>query len=237
MGIPLIDNGRDDGQFPTMDSWRKKLADEIERRGLDMKRLSQDAGLGETYVRDAIKRGRGKFENLFKVVALLGYPPEWLTSEAEIEPQPKRRPDSFRPQITPGAELVTREALPIYAAAQGGDGHIIVTFDAVQHVKMPAILEGVKGAYGILVTGDSMDPEFRPGDMALINPHLHPMRDETHVFYDHPPDGEAEAIVKRLLSWTADVWRLRQFNPPLDFEEAKVDWPTCHRVVGKYNRR
>jgi phage repressor protein C with HTH and peptisase S24 domain len=151
---------------------------------------------------------------------------------------PTRRPDTFRPQITPGADLVSREAmLPIYAAAMGGAGHLIVTFDPVQRVKMPSILEGVMNAYGILITGESMEPEFRPGDMALINPHLQPMRDETHVFYDHPPDGEAEAMVKRLVGWTDEKWKLRQFNPALDFDEDRADWPTCHRVVGKYNRR
>lgn len=139
--------------------------------------------------------------------------------------------------VTPGDQLVSPEPFPIYAAAQGGEGHMIVTFDATQWVKTPAILEGIRGAYGILVTGDSMDPEFRPGDMALINPHLHPMRDETHVFYDHPPDGEATAMIKRLVGWSDATWRLRQFNPLADFDAPRLSWPTAHRVVGKYNRR
>lgn len=222
-----------------MDSWRQKLADEIERQGREMKELSIAAGLGETYVRDAIKRGRGKIENLIKIAAELGYPAEWITTDREF-PQPQTsvaKRDAFKPRVIPGSELVSREALPIYAAAQGGSGHLIITFDPIQHVKMPAVLEGVIGAYGLLIGGDSMDPEFRAGDMALVNPHLQPLRDETHVFYDHPPDGQAEAIIKRLLGWSADTWRLRQFNPQQDFDEARVDWPTCHRVVGKYNRR
>lgn len=203
-----------------------------------MKEVSLTAGLGETYVRDAIKRGRGKLENLIRVAAVLGHPPEWLTSDVRSERKPARRGETFRPQITPGTELVSRtDRLPIYAAAMGGSGHMIVTFDPVQYVKTPTVLETVLGAYGILITGDSMDPEFRAGDMALVNPLLLPMRDETHVFYDHPPGGEAEAMVKRLVSWNDERWRLRQFNPPLDFEEHRADWPTCHRVVGKYNRR
>ncbi len=180
--------------------------------------------------------------NLRKIAEATNVSYEWLATGSgeprETEARPSRRPDTFRPQITPGAELVSREAmLPIYAAAMGGAGHLIVTFDPVQRVKMPSILEGVMNAYGILITGESMEPEFRPGDMALINPHLTPMRDETHVFYDHPPDGEAEAMVKRLVGWTDEKWKLRQFNPALDFDEDRADWPTCHRVVGKYNRR
>jgi len=223
-----------------------ELGDRIRRaRGL--------AGMNQTAMATAVGVSRGaatQWEggdteptpaNLRKIAEVTTVSYEWLATgigEPRDAAPTARRADTFRPVITPGSELVSRdEMLPIYAAAMGGSGHLIVTFDPVQRVKMPSILEGVMNAYGILITGESMEPEFRPGDMALINPHLQPMRDETHVFYDHPPDGEAEAMVKRLVGWTDEKWKLRQFNPALDFDEDKADWPTCHRVVGKYNRR
>ncbi|MGL4285601.1 MAG: XRE family transcriptional regulator, partial [Phreatobacter sp.] len=61
--------------------------------------------------------------------------------------------------------------------------------------------------------------------------------DEVHVFYDHGPNGEAEAIIKNLTGWNDRMWKLEQFRPEKQFEVARVDWPICHRVVGKYNRR
>ncbi|MGM5033505.1 XRE family transcriptional regulator [Tardiphaga sp. 803_E3_N1_3] len=138
----------------------------------------------------------------------------------------------------PGVELVGERDLPIYAAASGGDGHMIVTTDVIERVKRPAMLEGVLGAYGILVVGDSMAKAYRQGDMALIHPNLQPLADEVHVFYDHDPrTGEGESMIKNLLSHTADKWRLEQFNPERKFAVDRVDWPICHRVVGKYNRR
>lgn len=143
----------------------------------------------------------------------------------------------FRPQVVPGSELVGARDFPIYAAAEGGNGHLIVTFDPIEVVKRPAILEGVKGAYGLLVSGDSMEPAYDHGDMALVHPGLGPGRLVDVVLYDHPPNGDAEAIIKRLVGWTEREWHLRQFNPAKDFPAFRADWPTCHRVVGKYARR
>jgi lambda repressor-like predicted transcriptional regulator len=60
------------------DGWRERLAEEIERQGLSMKAVSQKARLGETYVRDALARGRGKEENLRKIAAALDISYEWL---------------------------------------------------------------------------------------------------------------------------------------------------------------
>jgi transcriptional regulator with XRE-family HTH domain len=141
------------------------------------------------------------------------------------------------PQI-PGDQLVGERDLPIYAATAGGDGHMIVTTDVIERVRRPANLEGVVGAYGILVVGDSLAKAYRHGDMALIHPGLQPLNDEVHVFYDHDPKtGEGESMIKNMLSYTTDKWRLEQFNPERKFTVDRVDWPIAHRVVGKYNRR
>lgn len=149
--------------------------------------------------------------------------------------------DAFVPIITPGTDLVGARDFPIYAAAEGGKGHMIVTFEEIERVKRPAILEGVKNAYGLLVSGDSMKPAYRHGDMALVHPGLPPQRGEDVVLFDHPltelEDGQAEAIIKHLVGWTSTEWQLEQYNPPREWSELKANWPTCHRVVGSYKRR
>lgn len=152
-------------------------------------------------------------------------------------PTPAAKTRGFKPEIVPGSELVGAKDFPIYAAAAGGSGHLIVNFDPIEWAKRPAILDGVRGAYGLLVYGDSMSPAYRHGDMALIHPGLGPAADEDVVLYDHPPNGDAEAIIKHLVSWTEDEWRLEQYNPERKWTELRADWPTCHRVVGKYGRR
>lgn len=149
------------------------------------------------------------------------------------------RLDAFKPEITPGSDLVGNRDFPIYGAAQGGAaGHLIINFDPIQHVRRPAILEGVRGAYGIRVDGESMVPAFRPGDIALVHPHMLPEHDTDVVLFDHDPKtGDAEALIKHLTGFTDKQWKLEQYNPAKKFSEHRADWPICHRVVGRYDRR
>ncbi len=66
------------------DDWKIRLSQEIERQGLDMKAVSLRAGLGETYVRDALKRGRGgKLPQLAKIAVAIGRSLDWLIAGAE----------------------------------------------------------------------------------------------------------------------------------------------------------
>ncbi|RFC65484.1 S24 family peptidase [Fulvimarina endophytica] len=153
------------------------------------------------------------------------------------ESLPARPVDAAPPQHISGRDLVGGADLPVYAAARGGDGHIIVTFDPVEFVKRPAPLAHVKEGYGLLVTGDSMVPAYRPGDTALVNPRLPAERGEDVILYHNPPDGEAEATVKHLVAFNDREWTLQQYNPPETFTLSRIEWPICHRVVGKYNRR
>ncbi|CAM5575668.1 hypothetical protein MAUB1S_09677 [Mycolicibacterium aubagnense] len=161
-----------------------------------------------------------------------GFPPMAVDAKAIIKPPHKT-------VAIPGKELVGEKDMPIYAAAMGGDGHLLVSFEAIDYYKRPAVLQNVRGGYGILIKGDSMVPAYREGDTALINPHLPPSRDSDVILYHTPPKemGEEQAIIKRLVGISDRHWKLQQYNPAKEFTEERVDWPVCHRVVGKYNAR
>ncbi|KQZ81901.1 hypothetical protein ASD64_09100 [Mesorhizobium sp. Root157] len=151
----------------------------------------------------------------------------------------KSLPGDPRSRAIPGNELIGARDMPVYAAAMGGDGHMLISFEAIDYVKRPAALQSVKGGYGILVSGDSMIPAYWPGDTALVNPNLPAHRDTDVVLYHTPPKerGEAQAIIKRLIGINDREWRLEQYKPSNEFSESRIDWPVCHRVVGKYNAR
>ncbi len=175
-----------------------------------------------------------------EIVRVLGISESWLFS-AQGEP-PEKIDKPARPtqkvEIIPGSQLLGTGKMPLYTGAMGGDGHVIVTFEAIDYVKRPAELENVRGGYGLLIVGDSMVPAFWPGDMALVNPHLPPARMKNVILYHTPPHGgEVEAIVKQLNSWNDRVWNLQQYNPLEEFTESRHEWPVCHRVVGKYDAR
>lgn len=225
----------------------RTLADRIQQRlestGKSARGASLDAGLSDAFLRNILtgKSHAPRSDTVEKIAKVLGTTASWLLHEEgpeeptsdEAGPQTK----GFSPVIVPGRDLVGDKNLPVYAAAMGGDGHQIVTFEAIDYVKRPTILENVKNAYGVYIVGESMSPAFEPGDMALVNPHLPPARNKNVVLFHVPPTGDAECIVKRLVSFSDRDWHLQQFNPGHTFTETRADWPICHRIVGKYEAR
>lgn len=128
--------------------------------------------------------------------------------------------------------------MPVYAAAEGGFGTMIVSTDEIDRIPRPYTLEGIAEAYGILITGESMVPAFRPGDTAWVNPRLPPIRDCEVILYQvDDRDGEAVATIKQLAGWTEREWQVQQWNPAKKFRLDRGLWKTCHRVVGKFSRR
>lgn len=182
-----------------------------------------------------ITRAAGKYAAGYRVSEGWLLTGEGQGPDGEVIAPPAQKPSSA---IIPGRELLGTGTMPVYAAAMGGEGHIIVTFDEIDRVKRPAELENVKGGYGLLIKGMSMFPAFKEGDTALVNPHLPPARDSNVILYHTPPDGEDnEAMVKHLVNFTDKEWTLKQWNPAKEFKEYRKEWPVCHRVVGSYYGR
>lgn len=127
--------------------------------------------------------------------------------------------------------------LPVMSAAMGGDGHVIISFEPIEYISRPSYLEHVPDAYGVYIVGESMVPAYRPSDIAYVHPRLPPARDTDVVLFHTPPTANAECIIKQLNSWDDKTWHLEQFRPALEFKVDRVDWPICHRVLGRHNRR
>jgi transcriptional regulator with XRE-family HTH domain len=232
-----------------MSTLGERVAAAREAKGWTQADLATAIGMTQQGVA-AIENGKSERpKKLRELARSLGVTEEHLLAEDEsadraaiqapaiIEPERERtkgQPINF----VPGADVVIpgrRQMLPVYSGAMGGNGKLVISSDFVDHVEMPAALAGVKGAYGLIVDGSSMVPEFWEGDVAWVNPHLKPARGRNHIFFHTPPGGEdAEAIIKRLNGWNDREWDLEQWNPALQFKESRKIWPICHRVVGKY---
>lgn len=213
-------------------------------KGFTLETLAEATELSPGFISRMESGSRGvKLEHLLKISKALGVSIDQLADLSEIEGssmaqiQSMERTPGFTPDLVPGRQLVGERNFPVYAAAMGGDGHAIITFDAIEYVKRPSILENVKDAYGVYIVGDSMDPVYEPGDMALIHPHLPPARGKDVVLFHVPPAQEAECIIKRLVGFNDQDWKLKQYNPAKEFSEPRASWPYCHRVVGKYSGR
>jgi phage repressor protein C with HTH and peptisase S24 domain len=215
--------------------WRKKLADEISRQGREMKEVSVAAGLGETYVRDAIKRGRGKLENLRKVAVVLGKPADWLADAITIPPSGRTMvippPNATEPHAAPRLG----QMLPVYGVGVGGeDGRYRFNGERIGNVERPPILDGVANAYAVFVAGESMVPRYRPGETVWVHPHL-PVKRGDDVIVQLHPENEAdppEGYIKEFVTRTPSMVILKQYNPECEIEIDRALVKSIHVIVG-----
>lgn len=237
---------------------RKLILDRLDELGLDMAEVSRAIGRNPAYIQQFLKRGvpaelrerdRAALAELLKVPedALRGkstklpkreYVKTNIENESLVAPRP-RVPHNQQnvPGSTPGNQLFGDRDLPVFGSAEGGDGAILLTNEAVDWVLRPDALLRVKDGYGIIVTGDSMSPEHKSGSTALVNPHLPARAGDTCIFRSHADDGAVKICIKEFVRQTADAWHVKQHNPPKHLTLKKSEWQVCHVTVGNYFRR
>ena len=217
------------------DATRAQLKLAIEAAGTDAATLSREIGYGPDYIRDyLIGRKRSlsarawseiKDRIGFSVPLSSGVPKENARQAGRIV----RRP-------TP--QFLGETYLPVYAAAEGGPGDMVVSTDPIEFVTRPWFLKNVKEGYAVVVTGESMVPVYEPGDLVIVNPRLPAIRGKNAIFVSGEERGEFKATVKRLERSTPSEWHVRQWNPPEggaeQFVLRKKDWPKALRIVGRY---
>ena len=200
--------------------------------GYNPRSLSLAAGLGMTAVRDILdgRIASPRYQTLEALARLLGVSVAWLANgEAEAQAQSSAQ----------GPAANTRD-FPVYGAAQGGpSGAMAMSSDPIQHIARPDPLMTVKtgGGYGIYVIGESMSPAYEQGDIALVHRGLPPRRNSDVILIRREPDGTPHALIKHLLGWTDEAWRVRQYNPPSDYELPRGEWAEVETIVGRYNAR
>lgn len=128
---------------------------------------------------------------------------------------------------------------PIFASEERVGGEIEIKAKPVDFCVRPAPLQHVADAYGLLIAGTTMEPEYRPGDLALVNPNLAIIGGEVYVFYTQA-EGHGRATIKHLRRSTPDSWLVRLWNPPRgasqDLTLSRKEWKWAHRILGKYSR-
>lgn len=200
-----------------------------ERRKWSQKDLANRVGVSQPAINkiEAGESARSKY--LAKIAQVLELDPATLDTSLASQPFEER------PLQRDG-----RPDFKIYASAEGGPGEIIRSSEPVDFVPRPTHLVHVRDAYGLFITGHSMEPEYKSGEMAIVEPSMPLISGEVYIFYaEH--QGEARATIKHLRRPTADKWLVSQHNPPegmsKDFALPRKEWTIAHRVTGKFTRR
>lgn len=200
--------------------------------GYNPRSLSLAAGLGMTAVRDILdgRIASPRYQTLEALARLLGISVAWLAN-GEATPSAEAQPSSR------GLTASLRD-FPVYGAAQGGpSGAMAMSSDPIQHIARPDPLMTVKAGsgYGIYVIGESMSPAYEQGDIALVHRGLPPRRNSDVILIRREPDGTPHALIKHLLGWTDESWRVRQHNPSAEYELPRGEWAEVETIVGRYN--
>jgi phage repressor protein C with HTH and peptisase S24 domain len=205
----------------------------MRQAGYNPRSLSVAAALGPTAVRDILD-GRvvsPRYATMQALAAVLGVGVDHLAG-GEAAPA-----SGETPAVKASVEPAVRD-LPVYGAAQGGSGGaMLVSSDPIQWLGRPDPLQTVRSGYGVYVVGESMIPAYEQGDIALVHPSLPPRRNSDVILTRHDPDGSLHVLVKRLIGWTEDAWRVRQYNPEREFDLPRALWREVQTIVGKYNAR
>jgi phage repressor protein C with HTH and peptisase S24 domain len=244
-----------------MDIVRDLILSRLKQTHQTMSGVSRQMGLNASYLQQFLKRGvpeeLGEDERN-KLAQILSLDPDQLRGKSPpLPPRTYGRPNhnhtaastarngsqdmsgsrqNFIESVRPLSIMSNRD-LPVFGTAEGGDGALLVTDRPVDWEARPDFLARTEDAYGMIITGDSMDPECKHGSTALVNPHLPPRNGDTCIFRAHADDGAVHCMVKQLVRYNDKTWYVHQHNPKKDFELKRAEWQVCHTVVGNYSRR
>lgn len=206
-----------------------------------MRLARKAAGMSQTALADSIgvvqqtitkiERGdivRSKY--LPMIAAVLGVAPAWL--DPEIGDVDRGLSDDSSAMYTaPGG------AIPVFAARFGAaSGEMVVLPRVVTRIQPPGVLARTPDAWGLYVVGETMAPEFWPGDVALIHP-LFPPRQMDPVLLRRREGARTIVRLHSFVRHDESDWYVRQWNPEITpTPVSKADYPECCLVIGKMNR-
>lgn len=193
-------------------------------RGMTMAALAEKIGVTQPAISQwESGRERPGRETLQRLAGALG-----VTAEALALPAGSQ---SSAATLSP---LQLPADVPVLGTAVGGDsGDFSFNGMVVDYVRRPQGVAQMRNIYALWVTGDSMAPWNRRGDLIYVTPTRPPVPGD-HVVIElagaHAHDA-GTAMVKLLAGQTPTQYRLRQYNPERDFTIARTRVKAIHKVL------
>jgi phage repressor protein C with HTH and peptisase S24 domain len=116
------------------------------------------------------------------------------------------------------------------------DGYFILTERVIDTVVRPGYLSAETDAFSFYVKADDMEPRYERGDRLLANPSLPVVPGKDYLLLgEKAADGIQRGIVRRVLSFTDDHWRVRSYKLARTYNESRKEWPIAIRIeAGRY---
>ncbi len=143
--------------------------------------------------------------------------------------EPDRHTTLFGNRFRQPAPFGRARDLPILGRAQGGsDGNMTLNDAAIDWTFRPADLQGVKDAFAVFVTGESMLPKYKNQDLAYVHPSKRIPKDRFVLVETADHSG----FIKQFVRWEGDTLILRQYNPAQEIRLERSDVLRVMLVVG-----
>lgn len=165
-----------------------------------------------------------RMDTLRKIAPALGTTAEYLM-DGDLTPpvvdQPAAVPEDFRrlDMSVPNTALWPKD-VPVWGSAMGSliqdnfEGTHVFSGEPIDYARRPPSLQGVRDAYAVYVTGDSMDPMHQHGQIRLVHPHRPPSPGDTVIVYTRHWDSDpGQGYIKILRRRAGEHLILEQLNP------------------------
>ena len=124
--------------------------------------------------------------------------------------------------------------VPVHGIVVGGaSGDFRLNGDIVDYVRRPPGIAHMRNVYALWVSGDSMSPWNKDGDLIYVSP-ARPTAPGDYVVVQMNDQGDGEpglAMVKQLVGRTPTQLKLGQYNPEKEFAVALSKVKAVHRVL------
>lgn len=217
----------------------------IERIELRLKKTGQRArgaslraGLGGDFIRNIRRNPDQKplYDNLAKLAEALSCNVRWLASgegQEELSGQPQPKDDVDTQPLGSVRYVQNPKDLPIRGGAMGGDDTFFTqNGEPIGYVARPPSLDGIKEAYAVYMTGDSMEPRYFAGEILQVHPYKPPKAGDFVVIQTCNSDDVHHYFVKRYVRKTAKELICRQYNPDSEVRYKTAEILAIHTIVG-----
>jgi phage repressor protein C with HTH and peptisase S24 domain len=214
----------------------------LEKRRMSQHALAKEVGITQPSI-NAIIKGKAKgTKHIYKIATTLRVSPEWLLYEEGTGPDDSqgfaasaRGTSAGTPPRPAPSSTVLLETLPILGTAEGGpDGLLEWNGDVIDRIPRPPYLADAKDAYALYVTGTSMEPRYRQGELIYVHPGR-PATPGSFVVVQFHKDGATpmpSALVKQFVRRDDRQVVLHQLNPDKDLKIQIAQVKAVHRIVG-----
>ena len=192
-------------------------------KNLTARRLAELVGVSDAHIIYIEKGQRGaSFDIIVNILCALGETVEGMLAEIRRS----------RSNVEP-ARMSSPAPIPVVSWVTAGSWREVC--DVFEPGDSDEWIESdVRGrnVFALRVTGDSMDPEFKDGEIIIVNPHIEAVPNDYVVV----KNIKGEATFKQLKKY-GQRWVLHPINPRYEDEEVKKgDFAIIGKVVKKEKR-